>query len=300
MIHRLYITFLYRIPLTRVKLFIAKILYRILKIFFTTDHHLVQRKGISYEIDLSEGIDLSLFLFGSFQNNIVQNKYYSLPPNAVVFDIGANIGSMALTFAKIFPNGCIYAFEPTDYAFNKLLCNISLNPELAKRIIPFQLFLSDKTQKNHQIEAYSSWKIDGTAYNKHSVHGGIIQPAVLIPAITVDEFCTKNEITRLDLIKIDTDGHELQVLAGALKTIEKCKPYVIFEIGLYIIEEKNITFEQYFNYFSFFGYALFNNKNGKKVTLENFHTQIPKHYTTDIFAVPLKRINMSETPKIKK
>jgi len=296
MIHRLYITFLYRIPLTRVKLFIAKNLYCILKIFLTTDHHLVQRKGISYEIDLSEGIDLSLFLFGSFQNNIVQNKYFSLPSNAVVFDIGANVGSMALTFAKIIPNGCIYAFEPTDYAFNKLLCNISLNPEIAKRIIPFQLFLSDKTQKNHQIEAYSSWKIDGTSFNTHPVHGGITQPAKSIPSIMVDEFCTKNEITRLDLIKIDTDGHELQVLAGARKTIKKYKPYVIFEVGQYIIEEYDIKFEQYLNYFSSFGYTLLNNKSGRKITLENFHTQIPKRYTTDIIAVPLKRIDMSETP----
>ena len=248
MIHQLYITFLYRIPLTLVKLFIAKILYRILKIFLTTDHHLVERKGISYEIDLSEGIDLSLFLFGSFQNNIVKNKYISLPSNAVVFDIGANVGSMALTFAKIVPNGSIYAFEPKDYAFNKLLRNISLNSELAKLIMPFQIFLSDKTQKNHQIEAYSSWKIDGTASNTHSVHGGIIQPAESIPAITVDEFCTKNEINRLDLIKIDTDGHELQVLKGSCKTIEKYKPYVIFEVGQYIIEEYDITFEQYFNF----------------------------------------------------
>lgn len=296
MIHRLYITFLYRIPLTRVKMFIAKILYRILKIILSTDNHLIQRKGIFYEIDLSEGIDLSLFLFGSFQKNIIKNKYFSLPSNAVVFDIGANVGSMALSFAQIATNGLIYAFEPTDYAFNKLLRNISLNSELAKRIMPFQLFLSDKTQKNHQIEAYSSWKIDGTASNTHSVHGGIIKPAELIPAITVDEFCTKNEIARLDLIKIDTDGHELQVLAGARKTIEKYKPYVIFEVGLYIIEEYDITFEQYFNYFSSFGYALFNNKNEKKVTLENFHTQIPIRYTTDIIAVPLKRINMSETP----
>jgi FkbM family methyltransferase len=176
------------------------------------------------------------------------------------------------------------------------LRNISLNSELAKRIMPFQLFLSDKTQKNHQIEAYSSWKINGTASNTHSVHGGIIQPAESISAITVDEFCTKNEINRLDLIKIDTDGHELQILEGSPKTIEKCKPYLIFEVGLYIIEEYDIKFEQYLNYFSSFGYTLLNNKSGKKITLENFHTQIPKRYTTDIIAVPLKRINMSETP----
>ena len=295
MIHRLYITFLYRIPLTRVKLFIAKILYCILKIIYSTDKHVIQRKGISFEVDLTEGIDLSLFLFGSFQSNIYKNKYLSLPSNAVVFDIGANIGSMTLSFAQIATNGLIYAFEPTDYAYNKLLRNINLNSELAKRITPFQLFLSDKSQKNHKIEAYSSWKINGTASNTHPVHGGNIKPAESIPAITVDEFCAKNRIDRLDLMKIDTDGHEIQVLAGARKTIIKYKPYIIFEVGQYIIEEYDISFEQYFNYFSSLFYTLYNSKNGKKISLENFHAQIPMRYTTDIIAVPLKRITPAET-----
>jgi len=71
-------------------------------------------------------------------------------------------------------------------------------------------------------------------------------------------------LNRLDLIKNDTDGHELQMLEGSRKTIEKYKPYVIFEVGLYIIEEYDITLEQYFNYFSSFGYTLLNNKSGKK------------------------------------
>ncbi len=296
MIRRFYIPFLYKIPLTRVKLFIAQILYRILKIILYTEHHLIQRKGISYKVDLSEGIDLSLFLFGNFQDNVVKNKFFSLTSNAVVFDIGENIGSMALKFAQLVPNGCIYAFEPTDYAFNKLLRNLSLNSELAKRILTFQLFVSDKTQKNHQIKAHSSWKINGTASKTHPVHGGIIRSAKSIPAITIDEFCFKNEIHRLDLIKIDTDGHELQVLTGARGTIEKYLPYVIFEAGLYVMEEHEIKFEQYLNYFLSLDYILCNSKNGKKITLENFYMQVPKRYTIDIIAVPLKRINMSETP----
>ncbi|MDY6791268.1 MAG: FkbM family methyltransferase [Thermodesulfobacteriota bacterium] len=276
-------------------MFVAKILYRVLKVFFLADKQLIQRKGISYEVDLTEGIDLSLFLFGSYQSNILKNKYLSLPSNAVVFDIGANIGSMTLSLAHIVTNGLIYAFEPTDYAFNKLMRNINLNPELASRITPFQLFLSDKSQKNHKIKAYSSWKIKGTTSNTHPVHGGNIKPAESIQAITVDDFCAKNRINRLDLIKIDTDGHEIQVLAGASKTIRKYKPYVIFEIGQYIIEEYNISFEQYFNYFPSLVYTLYNSKNGKKISLQNFHVQIPERYTTDIIAVPLKRITPSET-----
>ena len=291
MIYRQNTPLLNKIPMTRVKLFIARILYRILKVILHNDLHIIQRKGISYEVDLSEGIDLSLFLFGSFQDSIVKNNFISLTSNAVIFDIGANIGSMALKFAQLVPNGWIYAFEPTNYAFNKLLRNLSLNSDLAKRIVPIQLFVSDKTQKNHKIKAHSSWKVDGTASNTHPIHGGIIHSAESILAITIDEFCFKNEIYRLDLIKIDTDGHELQVLTGARGAIEKYLPYIIFEAGLYIMEEYEIKFEQYFNYLSSFSYTLINIKNGKKITLENFNKQIPERFTTDIIAIPLWEAN---------
>ena len=84
------------------------------------------------------------------------------------------------------------------------------------------------------------------------------------------------------------------MLAGARETIRKYKPYVIFEIGLYIIEEYDITFEQYFSFFSSLNYTLCNNKNGKKITLENLYMQIPERYTTDIIAMPVKT-NMFET-----
>ena len=95
-------------------------------------------------MDLSEGIDLSLFLFGNFQSYVVQNKYFSLEKDAIVFDVGANVGSMSLRFAQGASEGHVYAFEPTDYAFKKLQRNLSLNPKLAERISAVQQFLADE------------------------------------------------------------------------------------------------------------------------------------------------------------
>jgi FkbM family methyltransferase len=245
---------------------------------------------VYYEVNLTEGIDLSLYLFGNFQNHVTRQKYFSIPESAVIIDVGANIGSMAFRFAQLATNGHVYAFEPTDYAFNKLLRNISLNPVFSERITPVQLFLSDQTESDHQINAYSSWKVDGTDVESHPLHGGSTKAAESIPAVTLDDFCSENKIQKVDLIKIDTDGHELRVLAGAAKTIEKFRPHVIFETGLYVLEERGEIFEQYFLYFSSFKYNLKNSKNGKKITPENFHRQIPLRSTTDIIAVPLKGI----------
>jgi len=274
--------------MTRIKIRIARILYWIIHRVLRKDIHLIRRHGVCYEVDLTEGIDLSLYLCGNFQDHVTRQKYLSIPKSAVIVDVGANIGSMAFRFAQQVTNGHVYAFEPTDYAFKKLLRNISFNPVLAERITPVQLFLSDQTEVDHQIKAYSSWKVDGTGVALHPLHGGTIKPAESVSAVTLDDFCTDNKIRKVDLIKIDTDGHELRVLAGAVKTIEKYQPHVIFEIGLYVLEERGEIFEQYFLYLSSFKYDLINSKNGKKITLENFHKQIPMRSTTDIIAVPQK------------
>lgn len=282
------IPLIHRIPLTRIKLAIAKLLYLIVKLVLRNNHRVITRNGIRFKIDLSEGIDLSLFLFGNFQRYITTSKLFSLPSDAVIFDIGANIGSMSLAFAKLTPEGQVYAFEPTSYAFAKLEENLSLNPSLAEHIKTIQMFASEKTAGDHEIEAYSSWKIDGSEKSVHPLHGGTLKTdrEKKIPAISLDDFCDQNQIKKLDCIKIDTDGHELQVLKGASRTIEKFHPNIIFEIGLYVTEEYGIKFEDYFEFLTNYGYALFNSKNNKPVTMENYLTQIPLHYTTDIIAIP--------------
>jgi FkbM family methyltransferase len=275
-----------QIPLTRVKLLIARILYFLIHHFLRKDQYLIQRKGVSYTVDLSEGIDLSLFLFGNFQSYINHNKALNVPEDAVIFDIGANIGSMAFKFAQLTPDGHVYAFEPTAYAYHKLIRNIALNPELAQRITPVQVFVSDRTRTDHGMHAYASWKVDGSAVEKHPVHGGTIKAADLIPAITLDDFCLKHAVPRVDLIKIDTDGHEFEVLTGAHGTLENHLPYLIFEMGLYVLKEQHLTFAQYFDYLSAFDYKLINAKNGRAVTMETFEKQIPWQSTTDIIGIP--------------
>ncbi len=52
------------------------------------------------------------------------------------------------------------------------------------------------------------------------------------------------------------------------------------------MEERGISFEQYYDYLSSLGYNLINAKNGKNVTIENYLKQIPLRSTTDIIAIP--------------
>lgn len=284
-----HIPWLHRLPMTRIRIFIAQMIYKLLKIFLGSKNRLIHRGGVNYQVDLSEGIDLSVFLFGNFQSHVINPKYFDLRPDSVIFDVGANIGSMAFKFAQLVPQGYVYAFEPTSYAFSKFLRNLTLNPDLGERITPVQVFLSSQSTPDHDLVAYSSWKVDGKVAGAHPLHGGTIERADSIPAITIDAFCAEKEIQRVDLIKIDTDGHEFEVLQGARETLAKHLPFIILEMGLYILEERGVTFDQYFTYLSSFGYELINSKNGSVVTPDNFMREVPFRFTTDILATPLIR-----------
>ncbi len=275
-----------KLPITQIKLFFAKILYKITILFFDKKKRIIRRNGLYFEIDLSEGLDLSLFLFGNFQKHVSANPYLKIHENSVIFDVGANVGIMALQFAKAAPRGRVYAFEPTDYAFNKLLRNLSLNPQIGN-VVPVQTFVSKKSSKDHDLKAYSSWKVDSKKPSEtHPVHGGTAMPAGDVPAITLDDFCANENISSLDFIKIDTDGYEMDVLRGAKNCLKSMRPQIIFEIGLYVMKEHNISFMDYWRFFEPLGYDLFNSANKKPVNPENYRKVIPAKGTIDILALP--------------
>jgi FkbM family methyltransferase len=268
---------------TKFKLIIANILYKILKIFHFNDHQLVKRSEVTFELDLKEGIDLSLFLFGSFQKHVWRNKLISLPNDPIIIDVGANIGSISLYFAKEFPNSKIYAFEPTFFAFQKLSKNISLNPNLKSRIHPIQAFLSKEDGQTNVPEVYSSWRID-SLNGDHPLHGGILQK-VIEKQISLDSFVVENQISQIDLIKVDVDGFEYDVLQGAIETISSLKPIIIFELmGHTGLNLKN-EFLKFHEFFSNQNYKLYDSYSEKIINLSNVEKIIPKYGGVDIVAV---------------
>ena len=67
-----------KIPMTRVRLAFARLLYSLFHMILREDRQVIRRKGIFYEVDLTEGIDLSLYVFGNFQDYVSRNKYFSI------------------------------------------------------------------------------------------------------------------------------------------------------------------------------------------------------------------------------
>jgi FkbM family methyltransferase len=276
------------LPITRIKIFGAKILYRVTTLFVGRHKRVIDRDGVKYEIDPAEGIELSLFLFGKFQSHITSNRFLQLNNDAVILDIGANVGLMTLQFARMVPRGKVYSFEPTHYALERLKKNLSLNPGLASNVEVINSFVSERSDTNPGIVAYSSWKVNGErSADDHPVHLGTPKAAEGVPSVSLNDFVEKLNISKIDFIKIDTDGHEYEVFKGAARAIAKFRPRIIFEIGLYVMDEKKITFDFYYNYFSELKYELIDTKTDAKIDLSNYKKYIPMRGSTDLIAIPL-------------
>ena len=226
------------------KIFLASILSKLIIFFFGSEEKIIKRNRINYKIDLNEGVDLGIFLNIKLEGKIFnlakllnENKKFNL------IDIGANIGSVSLPLAKIFTRSSIFSVEPTYYAFNKLVTNLSLNPDLKKRIIAFN-FLINNNNKTRNV--YSSWNFTNTG-KKHSVHFGSLKKINKKNIISLDELIKKIN-KKIDFIKIDVDGFELKVLRSGAKYIKKFKPIIHLEFAPYLHSGSNNSPVQLINY----------------------------------------------------
>lgn len=277
-----------RFQQTKVKLRIARILYRAAILVYRTNEQTVTRNGITYQLDLREGVELALFLFGNFQKHVSQNAHYRFTPDATVIDVGANLGAITLPFAQRVPFGKVFAFEPSHYAFAKLKRNLELNPTLAKRIVAIQSFVSSTTSARPELTAYASWNVAETKIGSHPIHGGTLKSTDGVEAITLDDFARSNAVERVSVIKIDTDGHELDVLQGATHLLSSMRPTVVFELGRYLMAERGVSFASYWDYFARLDYDMVSPSGRTILTPQNYARHVPAKGTIDILGLPRK------------
>ena len=67
---------------------------------------------------------------------------------------------------------------------------------------------------------------------------------VKVKCNTLDNFANENKLQRIDLIKADIEGEEFNLLSGALNTIRKCKPYMIFELDEKLLNRKDASIQK--------------------------------------------------------
>jgi len=146
-----------------------------------------------------------------------------LRPGDTFIDVGANIGIFSLHAARrVGVGGRVISFEPGPMVFELLANNLHRNS--LDWATPIQAAVSDK-------EASLCIFGDPTVWNSLTLKEGA-RKGKEVRVATLDRFCEEQNIPRVDAIKIDAEGVEPQVMRGAVATIERDCPVIIFETTL--------------------------------------------------------------------
>ncbi len=260
---------------TKHKILFAKIIFKIISIVKKKKIIKVKKNGINWELDLSEGIDLSIFIFGKFEYEIIKTiSKHKLSKKPIFFDLGANIGVQTLQLTQYFKDSIVHSFEPTNFGFNKLKKNIFLNTKMNERIFPNQTFLTNK-KNTLPKKIYASWNLNNKK-NVHKKHYGSFKTTSNANSLKLDDYIIKNRISKIDFIKLDVDGHELDVLKSGYKFLKKKKTPIIFEVAPYLYKEHGYTHNDLINLFKELGYNFYSINNLKKIkNINKFVLSIP-------------------------
>lgn len=251
---------------TATKIALARLAYRLThalrRVAGRTDQCVMVRRGLTYALDLNEGIDFSIFLLGSFEPATGAALKRETRPGDTVLDIGANVGAHTLGLAQqVGPYGRVLAFEPTGFAFAKLTRNLSLNPELQGRVTPLKMFLGASSDQPVPESIYSSWPLV-SSHQLHEEHLGKAESTADTPSRAIDGVLREQGVSTVDLVKLDVDGFECSVLAGATEMMRRDKPIFVMELAPYVLAERGSSLSELLSFFAPLGY-LFYDEDGK-------------------------------------
>ena len=182
------------------------------------------RFGPMYTLQGDTVIGRSLRLYGEFAGDEVDSILALTRPGDHVLDLGANIGFHTLALArKVGPTGKVTSVEPQRYCFQLLCANVTLNQlptvhclraAVGDAVGTCNVPLRDPVSRHNSGATEVSRGADG------------LEAAETVPMITVDSL----GLARCDLIKIDTEGFEDHVVAGAAATLKACLPVLYIEL----------------------------------------------------------------------
>jgi FkbM family methyltransferase len=130
----------------------------------------------------------------------------------LVFDVGANIGQSIENFRHYFACPAIHSFEPSPQAFLELRRRTMDVPDLALSNVA----LGARSGQHVFFESAAGSPMSSLLPpGSECWGGGGIRDTLQVNLGTIDEYCAQHEIERIDILKIDTQGYDLEVIKGA-------------------------------------------------------------------------------------
>ncbi len=198
------------------------------------------RDGFSMNLAPTELLQAHLYLFGTYELPTTNFVRRVLKSGNIVVDIGANIGYMTLFCSKyVGSQGKIYALEPEQRNYRALQDNIQINS--ITNVIPLQLAA---TAEETTLKLY-------LASDNHGAHSTIFNESRLtttfeeIQGKPLDSIALAENITTIDLVKIDVEGAEYEVIQGMDTILKHQRPILVIELNHELQHGRGLTVEEF-------------------------------------------------------
>jgi FkbM family methyltransferase len=183
--------------------------------------------GTRLDLDLRNDLGRAIFVAGRYEPNELALLDHTVKPGMIVLDGGASEGAYALFLgALVGEAGRVIAVEPSPRELQRLQANIALN-----RMAQVTVVRAALTDQAGEVELLVAER----THAGQNTLGGFVYPGVAAagsvrtPATTIDTLIETQNLTALDVIKLDLEGTELRALAGAHETLRRWRPLLLFE-----------------------------------------------------------------------
>ena len=169
------------------------------------------------------------------------NEFSSLSPylnqGGIAVDVGANLGFMSGIFSALSgPSGRVHSFEPSPAVYSKLLEVIAAN-----NYTNVSAYNMGCGKEESSLTLYCPSSSGGATLRPNADMEGKMPEKRTVRIVNLDDFLGP-KLERLDLLKIDTEGYEDEVLAGAAELIQRFKPIIYIELcSEYLASSQNAS-----------------------------------------------------------
>ena len=202
----------------------------------------------------------------------------------IIIDAGANTGYYAKYILSINPFIKIHCFEPSTRTFNTLIMNMTdewkngkvvcNNLGLSNESKEAELFIYDELDGRNSLHFNQVYNINPNAVNKET-----------IKLTTLTKYVSNNNISRIDYLKIDVEGHESKVIEGASDLInQKVIKCIQFEYSNNW-RAAGFTLEDVFNKLNKYGYKFYRLAIWGKIPIKNFNKKLENYKHANYVAI---------------
>ena len=206
--------------------------------------------------DLRDWLQRQIFMYGVYR---VEEKHRDtmlgrIRKGGTILDVGAHIGYYTLLFAKrVGADGRVIAFEPSTATYERLVENISLNE--------FDNISTVKAAASNSAGTATINVAAGNNTGSTSLHfeSGAVGTE-LVDTVAIDDYLARYAIDDVSVVKIDVEGHELQVLEGMRSTLARPAdeaPEVFVEVNETTLESAGTTVDAIFDELGASGYQAY-------------------------------------------